>query len=277
MAKGDTSRREAYFATICATCHGKDGQKIRSMPPLGKVARSSPWEALHKILNGHPAENMPALRAFDTLVLVEILAFAQSLPAEELLSSVVRGGRLYDNWYKEAKKPAPARPHPAYPADGTFAKDSETNWRCKECHGWDYKGGKGANSVGVHFTGIKGIRDMAGADPARIVALLKDETHGYLGLLEDGDLRDLANFVSKGQIDMDRFIDPIFGMAKGDESARADYYNTICATCHGKDGRKVTTMPPLGRVAKFNPWNALHKILNGHPDEEMPALGSGSV
>jgi mono/diheme cytochrome c family protein len=272
LAKGDRTRREAYFATICANCHGKDGQKFRTMGPLGKVAKTNPYEALHKILNGHPGESMPALRAFDTGLLVEILAYVQTLPAEELLSSIVRGGRLYDNWYKETSQRPPAVPHPAYPAGRPYARDGAINWRCVSCHGWDYMGRDGAYGTGPYFTGIKGIRAAAGADPGRIEALLGDVTHGYVDRLGARDLQDLANFVTKGQVDMSRMVDRASGMAKGEGAAGEAYFNTICATCHGRDGRKVMTMRPLGKVAKSNPWNALHKILNGHPNEKMPAL-----
>ena len=272
IAEGDKSKREAYFTTICANCHGKDGQKFRTMPPLGRVARSNPWQALHKILNGHPGENMPALRVLEMQVLVDILAYVQTLPAEELLSSIVRGGRLYDNWYKEIRQRPPTISHPAYPAGKKYAKDSGASWRCKECHGWDYRGRDGAYSTGEHHTGITGIRAMAGVEAARIIAVLKDRTHGYAGSMEDRDFRDLANFVGKGQVDMDRFIDRATAMAKGDKAKREVYFTTICANCHGKDGSRITTMPPLGKVARSNPWETLHKMLNGHPAEEMPSL-----
>lgn len=195
-----------------------------------------------------------------------------SASTDDILPSIVRGGRLYDNWYKEAAEPAPTERHPAYPSDMTYANAPESNWRCTECHGWDYLGRNGTYSQGKHFTGIKGIRGMAGADPAVIIAVLKDERHGYTGLLDEYDLRDLANFVSLGQIDMDKFIDRSTKLAKGDPEMREAHYKTICAACHGKHGLKMTTMPPLGMIARNNPWEALHKILNGHPDEHMPAL-----
>jgi mono/diheme cytochrome c family protein len=281
LAKGDKTRHEAYYTTICANCHGRDGMEIRTMPPLGRVAKENPWEALHKMLNGHPAENMPALRALDMSVLVDVLAYVQTLPVDETLLSIVRGGRLYDNWLKEIEGRAPVFPawaypvdkrHPAYPAARRYAEKPETNWRCKECHGWDYRGKDGAYSEGEHYTGIKGIRGMAGADPQEIIARLTDETHRYAGLLDDHDLRDLANFVSKGQVDMDKYIDRTMKVAKGDRLTHMTYYTTICAACHGVDGLKVTTMPPLGAVARSNPWETLHRILNGHPAENMPAL-----
>ncbi len=145
------------------------------------------------------------------------------------MSSIVRGGRLYDNWYMEIGRPVPDRPHRAYPADKTYAEEPAVNWRCKECHGWDYSGRDGAYSTGGHFTGIKGIRGMAGADPAKIVAVLKDRTHAYGGLMDDADFEDLANFVSKGQVDTERFIDPASRAAN--PSQRRHHFRW-CKDCH---------------------------------------------
>jgi mono/diheme cytochrome c family protein len=233
------------------------------------------------MLNGHPHETMPALRVLGTKVLADILAYVQTLPAESMMASIVRGGRLYDNWFLVIKDRPPAktrpdypadRKHPAYPPRGKYAKDPRSNWRCKECHGWDYAGSAGAYSKGEHFTGIKGIGAMAGAEPAKIVALLRDETHRYAHVLDDRALRDLANFVGKGQVDMDEYIDRPTNKAKDLGTPYNAYFATICANCHGDDGTKITTMHPLGRVARSNPWEALHKILNGHPGEAMPAL-----
>ena len=271
-AMGDSGIRAAEFQTICANCHGRDGLKVRDMPPLGEAARQSPWEALHNILNGHPNEKMPSLRILGIPTLVDILAYAQALPSEEILASVVRGGRLYDNWINATGRPSPETRHPAYPADRTFAKDPGTNWRCKECHGWDYRGKDGAYGRGEHFTGIKGIWAQDGINPDRVKAILADENHRYQGRLDVHDLRDLANFLTQGQVDMTAYIDPQTGRAKGDPDRSAELYGTVCTNCHGPDGRKVITTPPLGRTATTNPWETLHKILNGHPSEKMPAL-----
>ena len=79
-ARGDAKRAGAHYRTICATCHGADGQRIITAPPLGRVARTNPWESLHKIANGHPNENMPALRNLDQQLLVDILSHLQALP-----------------------------------------------------------------------------------------------------------------------------------------------------------------------------------------------------
>ncbi|MDP6788890.1 MAG: hypothetical protein QGI13_17420, partial [Rhodospirillales bacterium] len=110
-AKGDATKNMGFYKIVCANCHGRDGFKVRTMAPLGKIARDNPWESLHKILNGHPNERMPALRVVGAGVLADVLATIQALPEENRLISIVRGGRLYDNWYTETMSPPPATRH----------------------------------------------------------------------------------------------------------------------------------------------------------------------
>ncbi len=55
--------------------------------------------------------------------------------------AISRGGQLYDKWWAVIEADAPKTTHPAYPAAGK--KKGSTTWRCKECHGWDYKGRDG--------------------------------------------------------------------------------------------------------------------------------------
>ncbi len=275
----DTSRRvgnanasEKTYATLCGACHGLDGRRLREIAPLGETARQSPQEVLHVMLNGHPDRKMPALRKLGSELIARMLAYLQTLPGENLSASIAHGGRLYDNWQAEAGAERPTLPHPAYPPGARYANEAAQTWRCKECHGWDYKGREGAYADGQHATGIKGIRAMAGHDPARIITLLRDVTHRYDAVLKERDLRDLAQFVSAGQIDMDVAIDRRSGRARGDAQRAAAYYDTLCAVCHGSDGQLIRTGSPLGQVARTNPWESLHKMMNGHPDEKMPAL-----
>jgi thiosulfate dehydrogenase len=199
-----------------------------------------------------------------------MLAMAQ-VPAETE-SSIARGGLLYDNWIAVLDAKAPAAPNPSYPASGKYRGKEGADYRCKECHGWDYRGKDGAYAEGSHATGIKGVRAMAGAAPAKILAVLRDARHGYQKLLSQGDLADLAAFVSRGQIEMERYIDPSSKKAKGDAKRGAAFFNTVCAKCHGLDGKKDPKMESMGKVARENPWETLHKILNGQPAEDMPAL-----
>ncbi|MDP6706523.1 MAG: c-type cytochrome [Alphaproteobacteria bacterium] len=279
-ARGDAARRRPYYQNICANCHGRDGLRIRAIPPLGKVATENPWETLHNILNGHPNAEMPPLRVLEDMqILVDVLAYIQTFPGDESLWSIARGGRLYDNWYKELKLPPPTKSHPSYPAGRVYAQAPKANWRCKECHGWDYRGRDGAYGSGRHRTGIKGIRAMADVDPGKIIAVLENDTHRYRGDLDyrasmdERDFQDLANFVASGQIDMTRHIDPESGKVMGGDPRRREaFYATVCASCHGMDGAKISTRRPLGDLARDNPWEALHNLLNGHPGVEMPPL-----
>ncbi len=84
-------------------------------------------------------------------------------------------------------------------------------------------------------------------------------------------MEDLALFVSKGQINYDKFIDAATKKVKGNAAKGEVYFNTICAGCHGMDGKKIKNAPPLGSVAN-NPYEMLHKVMNGQPGEAMPAL-----
>lgn len=200
-----------------------------------------------------------------------LLLAVPALPAAED-GLLARGGKLYDKWYRVIDADAPENSHMLYPADKKYADKSGVNWRCKECHGWDYQGKGGAYSKGKHHTGIAGIRSSAGADPMKITGMLKGKPHGYGGKMDDRDIEALAMFVSRGQVDMDVYIDRKTKLAKGDPVKGKNYYETICAQCHGLDGKMVDDKNPIGGVAKGNPWEALHKILNGQPAEEMPAL-----
>ncbi|MGE5548588.1 MAG: cytochrome c [Solirubrobacterales bacterium] len=190
-----------------------------------------------------------------------VAGWSATVSAAEIESTIARGGRLYDTWYKEIKANRPDNPHPSYPAAGKKAKQS---WRCVTCHGWDYKGDK--------ELGIKGIAGAAGKDPAAITAILRDKTHAYpTDMLNDKDAADLALFVSKGQIDLAKYVDPASGKPKGSTAKGEIYYNTLCGVCHGPDGKKVSTGMPLGQAAEF-PTAVLHKAYNGQPAEAMPML-----
>lgn len=204
------------------------------------------------------------------LILGGVAVAADAPTTEE--GAIAEGGRLYDKWYKVIDADEPKTAHPLYPKDKKYADKPGANWRCKECHGWDYLGADGAYKTGKHASGIKGINGAAGRDTQEIVALLKDAKHGYGDRLSGDDLNDLAMFVSAGQVDMDQYIDRATKQPKGGDAERgAAYYNTICANCHGKDGKLPNGMKPFAKQMG-NPWEVMHKILNGQPDEEMPAL-----
>lgn len=192
--------------------------------------------------------------------------------AEEITSSIARGGQLYDKWYKVIKAPTPEATHPAWPASNTN-KSGDATQRCKACHGWDMAGVDGAYGSGSYLTGIKGLQGMVGAPVETIVAIMKDPVHGFGGMMGEQDYIDLANFVSAGQIDMDAYINRETKMANGDIAKGEEYYNTVCSNCHGRDGDLPKDMgTTLGSLSNDNPWEIIQKIQNGQPAEQMPAM-----
>ena len=218
------------------------------------------------------------------LVLVPASAVAQEveiepgLEAHELTNiwDIGRGGQLYDNWMKVMEREPPAGNHPAYPAAGK-QKDA-TTWRCKECHGWDYKGAAGAYAKGSHFTGIKGVFGVAGRSPEALHNIIMDKTHGLTdALMPHSAMEKLALFLSFGQVDDDVYIDRASKTARGSVQRGAAFFQTICAVCHGFDGKAMNfgdDKEPefVGTVARDNPWEALHKIRFGQPGVGMVSL-----
>ena len=191
--------------------------------------------------------------------------------------AISRGGQLYDKWWAVLEKEEPKETHSAYPATGK--QKGAATWRCKECHGWDYKGVDGAYAKGSHATGIKGVRGVEGVDPARIIEIITDKRHGYTeAMIPRSALEKLALFLSLGQIDMDRYIDRATKKARGDPLRGAQFFQTICANCHGYDGKELNfgddkAPEYVGTVATENPWEAMNKIRFGQPGFPMVALG----
>lgn len=187
------------------------------------------------------------------------------------LSKVVMGGLLYDKWYGELDRKAPKVTHPAYPDTARYK--GKSTWRCKECHGWDYRGKDGAYRKGKHFSGIPGIRHFSGKAPASVVSILKDGNHLLGDKMPLSALEALAAFVTQGQLDMTRYISASKEVS-GDAFKGGRIYATTCARCHGAEGKEINfgdkEKPKyLGTVANSNPWETLHKIRVGQPSEEM--------
>jgi thiosulfate dehydrogenase len=208
-----------------------------------------------------------------TLLLCIAVAGQPVLAGESLDYSIARGGKLYDKWFKTNSTDAPKTANPAYPDSGKYKGKKASDWRCKECHGWDYLGKDGNYSKGKHFTGTGGVLQASGKSEAQLASLLRDKNHGYTAeMLSSKDVADLSNFLQKGMVDMDKYIDRASKKPSGDVNKGEAYYQTICAGCHGLDGKEEDTAPPLGQLSNKNPWEILHKILNGQPGAEMTAM-----
>jgi thiosulfate dehydrogenase len=217
-------------------------------------------------------------------------------PAEFTNASVARGGLLYDNWWETAGKSEPTGDHPLYPSTGQ--KSGSTTWRCKECHGWDYKGKDGAFATGDHATGIIGIFGTT-KSAQEIFDLLNNAPstnaqatpgHDYGSVLEPEDIWDLAKFVLSddgGQYDTGNII--VNGSFNGDATRGAALFaenggigtGSGCAVCHDPDGKRWNFHEAeggapeyVGTVAKEDPQEFQHKVWFGQPGTTMPSAFS---
>ena len=205
-------------------------------------------------------------------ILVFSLSMISSVYAGEVDTTnpdiIAEGGRLYDKWWEEYDLEKPTSTHPAYPKAGKL-KGADT-WRCKECHGWDYKGAAGAYSKGSHYSGIKGIQSLSNQGSEVILKILKNETHQFDKVMLDYGLLRLASFVSAGQVDISNYLEGSTTKVKANPAAGRSIYTKSCKECHGSEGKKRNFKDDnnpeyVGTVANKNPWEAMHKLRNGHP------------
>jgi len=192
---------------------------------------------------------------------------------------VAAGGRIYDNWWNALGRAKPTSTHPSYPDAG--GKEDSTTWRCKECHGWDYKGVNGVYGKGSHYSGIKGIDGAAGMSEVEVATIIRNPDHGYTkAMITDDELARIAAFVSRGQIDMSQYIDlETRTIIAGDADRGRGVFQTVCAACHGFDGRLLDWGDEeehayVGTEAMAAPDEVLHKIQNAHPGVAMVNLRS---
>ena len=203
-----------------------------------------------------------------------IADYATGAPAKPSRAwTLAAGGRLYDTWWKALGKDAPKGTHAAYPKTGKVS--GPATFRCKECHGWDYRGKDGVYKSGGHATGIIGIRKFVGSDTAQIAKLLRAAPHNYTAkMIDDAAMARLALFVSRGQHDARQWIDAKTRKSIGNAQRGRAIFQTTCAACHGFDGRLLnwgSDKEPefVGTAATKFPEEILHKIRNGHPGSIM--------
>ncbi len=214
------------------------------------------------------------MRSSLKLLAVPLLLFSPLLLAEELSLEksyeIGEGGRLYDNWAAELGVQAPRETHPGY-NDYKGEKRGTATWRCKECHGWDYRGAAGQYGKGEHYTGTQGIFAARDSAVENVVERLKNDNHLFDSVLTAEQIEKVATFVVQEQLDMRLFIDVNTQEISGDARKGRGTYLQQCALCHGSSGKTRNLSYDnnrkryLGGVAKENPWKVMHKIRFGHP------------
>jgi thiosulfate dehydrogenase len=196
--------------------------------------------------------------------------------------SISRGGRLYDHWFKEAGVEEPGSDQPLWASQTTNTRSGTDTWRCKECHGWDYKGAEGAYGSGSHFTGFPGVFGVESKSFDEITAILSGGTNPDHDFSAMGDeaIADLVTFLQSGLVDFTPLIDAETKSAINGDAARGEELFATCVACHGEDGRTInfgTDEEPeyIGTLALDNPWEVLHKVRSGQPGTAMPASIDG--
>ncbi|MDP2778101.1 MAG: c-type cytochrome, partial [Anaerolineales bacterium] len=190
----------------------------------------------------------------------------------------IRGGLLYDEWFKVLDVDAPEGDQPLWATQTTNTRSGKDSWRCKECHGWDYKGVEGAYSGGSHQTGFAGVLQVAGSDPNEILAALKTGDHDFSAYMDDQALTDIALFLSDYMLDSAAFITDKKPVGGNPENGKITFEGN-CIDCHGSQGTSINfsandSDPEYqGTIAIDNPWEFVHKARFGQPQvDEMPSL-----
>jgi thiosulfate dehydrogenase len=189
--------------------------------------------------------------------------------------SVARGGLLYDMWWRVVPGASePKSDQPLWSLQSTNKRNGSVTWRCKECHGWDYKGKDGAYGSGSRFTGFSGVWDAAQKKSAeQLTGSLRgspNDKHNFSSVLRPADIADLVNFLKNGLVDMRKHVDYKTRQPIGGDAGRGKALYAVCGGCHGADGKNLnfgTDKSPeyVGTIAKANPQEFLHKIWVGQP------------
>ncbi len=280
------------YTDTCVACHGADGTTINfgdeeEPEYIGGLALGNPWETFHKVRFGHPGSNpaMPSAVASGWSLedVRDVVAYSQTLPLEALdTDAVTLGGLLYDKWWTVVGADEPTEDSAIWALQTTNTRSGGDTWRCKECHGWDYKGSEGAYGTGSHFTGFPGVFQAMDKSADEIVDALTGQVvpdHDFTPVLNDEQIEALVAFITTGLIDMGPLFDlETKAVTGGDAAVGAELYAANCSVCHGDDGTALNFGDEdepeyVGGLSKDNPFEVTHKILFGHPGSNpvMPA------
>ncbi|MBI2947799.1 MAG: hypothetical protein HYY23_09130 [Verrucomicrobia bacterium] len=296
-AESDTWKQEPS-RMACLACHDSDAAKTHAKlltytpdpdDPYGATAvetcvichgagsEFSP-DKVHSLSNPYRPPYPRAPREEEFRVLTPLEA-----------ANVSRGGALYDAWWAVTGAAEPSTDHPLWasrPDSTSNTRKGSITWRCKECHGWDYKGVDGAYGSGSHRTGIRGIFGTPKTAQEVFDLVKTGHTYGAAGL-SDANIWDLVKFVVQGQIDTKAIIDTSRKFTGSTVRGETLYKSgigssTACAVCHGADG---LTPPPdypafteyPGKLANENPWEFQHKVRFGQPGTPMPSVVAGGA
>lgn len=276
---GNSGAGESIFSDNCTDCHGPEGLSRNfhddAEPEyVGTIGQDNPWEFLHKAHFGQPDTDMVAGvdAGFSTQEYADLVAYVQTLPTRSLATE---GGRLYDKFWEALGIDEPTGDQPLWATQDTNERSGKDTWRCKECHGWDYKGVDGVYGSGSHKTGFAGISGASSMSTEELTAWLDgtaNADHDFSAYLNEDAIAMLVTFVQEGTVDSSPFINAD-KTVNGDPAHGEELFEE-CAECHGDDGQAINfgndSEPEyVSTVANDNPWEFFHKAVNGQPGTGM--------
>ena len=201
----------------------------------------------------------------------------ETLPV--LSNDYIGGGVLYDHWIDALGAEVPKSDQPLWKTQTTNTRTGADTWRCKECHGWDYKGVEGAYGSGSHKTGFVGVMDAASMSEEDLLAWMdgtKNPDHDYSAFFQEVQLKMMVDFLKKGLTDTAQYINADKTVNGGNPENGKVLFDGQCQACHEKDGKKLNfgdEKEPefVGTIAKDNPWEFWHKVSFGNPGTAMPS------
>jgi mono/diheme cytochrome c family protein len=234
---------------------------------------------------GGQTTEAPAEPAPPEAPVAEEPAVVEEPAAPALNGDSLRGGLLYDKWWTPLGLDAPEDDQALWATQDTNTRSGADTWRCKECHGWDYKGVDGAYGGGSHMTGFVGVIQLAGDANATLAALqgATSADHDFSTVMDDQALTDIALFISEELMDYAEVIDAEKAAVGGDLTVGEELFQESCSDCHGPEGTaidfkaNVTKTETISAIANGNPWEYFHKVRFGQPTvaDMPPAIYAG--
>lgn len=224
-----------------------------------------------------------------TLILAAISLFSVGCGSDPTVATATadqaRGGQLYDKWITVKTVTLPTTM-----TDKTGATITNTavhDFRCKNCHGWDYKGTAGlygptyqnkAYAAAVNFVGTTKTE-------AQLADTIKNGGTGmpaFGAQLTDTDIADLTKFLKEGVYDTSSYITldatkaKKYVLAAGASASAGDtLFASKCAGCHGATGETLqldSGTLNVGSHTRQNAYEDNHKIKFGHPGSIMGSI-----
>ena len=272
----DAATGNDLYQETCSECHGPEGlavnfgKLVNDVDYVAGIANGNPWEFLHKSRFGQPGTEMPSVidSGWSLEEQAALLAYAQTQPNE---SPIAQGGQMWDKWWKAMGIDAPEGDQPLWTSQTSNERDGDDTWRCKECHGWDYKGADGAYASGSHFTGFSGVLGSTD-DLLGWMNGTANTDHDFSAYMDESVMSMMVAFIQEGTVDMSTYINED-KTVNADPSTGQALYEIGCSRCHGEDGQTINFNDDdptyLSDVANDNPWETLHKAANGQPGTAM--------